>query len=274
MQIASRVKGYWGQKIGSLQEKNKVIWGNRLARWQRWGKLFASAGQGAFIEKGEVMTRLQTQYEREVEIPFGEFHLEGEFVLPPHACGVVLFAHGSGSSRHSPRNQFVARTLREHGMGTLLFDLLTQSEERQDRYTGHLRFNIGLLASRLLGATEWYRREEPDLPVGYFGSSTGAAAALMAEVESKISIRAIVSRGGRPDLAGEALPLVRAATLLLVGGDDLVVLELNEFACARLRCPRELRVIPGATHLFEEPGALEKVAELAAGWFEHHFKEH
>ncbi|HZV35645.1 MAG TPA: alpha/beta hydrolase [Verrucomicrobiae bacterium] len=215
------------------------------------------------------MPRVATQ--SEIEIPFASFHLEGELNLPPQASGVVLFAHGSGSSRHSPRNQFVARTLREHGVGTLLFDLLTTHEEREDQYTGHLRFNIDLLAERLLGATEWCHRQEPDLSTGYFGSSTGAAAALSAEICSPVPITAIVSRGGRPDLAGGALPLVKAATLLIVGGDDDVVLELNELACAKLRCEKELRVIPGATHLFEETGALEQVAAMAAEWFEDHF---
>lgn len=215
------------------------------------------------------MARLETSLE--VEIPFTGFHLEGELNLPPQASGVVLFAHGSGSSRHSPRNQSVARTLREHGVGTLLFDLLTTREEREDQYTGHLRFNIELLAERLRGATEWFQRQEPGLAIGYFGSSTGAAAALSAEICSAIPIRAIVSRGGRPDLAGDSLPLVKAPTLLIVGGDDDSVLEMNELAYAKLRCEKELQVIPGATHLFEEPGALEKVASLAAEWFEGHF---
>lgn len=217
------------------------------------------------------MPRFETQIQTDVEIPFKGFHLEGELIVPEAASGVVLFAHGSGSSRHSPRNQFVARTLREHGVGTLLFDLLTQAEEREDYYTGHLRFNIDLLAKRLEGASEWFHHEEPDFPIGYFGSSTGGAAALVAEMESKVPVRCIVSRGGRPDLAGDALPLVKAATLLIVGGDDWVVLDLNERAYERLRCPKALRVVPGATHLFEEPGALEMVAQMAAEWFEHHF---
>ncbi|HWF18711.1 MAG TPA: alpha/beta hydrolase [Verrucomicrobiae bacterium] len=217
------------------------------------------------------MARLQTQLETDIEIPFAGFKLEGELILPLHTGGVVLFAHGSGSSRHSPRNQFVARTLREHGVGTMLFDLLTAYEEREDRYTGHLRFNIELLAERLLGATEWFHRQNPDSPIGYFGSSTGAAAALLAETSSPVPIRAIVSRGGRPDLAGDALPMVKAATLLIVGGDDDVVVELNQAALAQMRCEKELRVIPGATHLFEEPGALEQVAAMAAEWFERHF---
>jgi len=203
----------------------------------------------------------------EIEIPFRDFQLSGELIVPANAAGVVLFAHGSGSSRNSPRNQFVARSLRESGVGTLLFDLLTQKEEEEDRHTGHLRFNIDLLAERLLAATAWCHRREPESRIGYFGSSTGAAAALMAETRANTAIRAIVSRGGRPDLAGPALPNVKAATLLLVGGEDTAVIDMNQEAYARLRCPKEMRIIPEATHLFEEPGALEKVAEMASGWF-------
>ena len=153
-----------------------------------------------------------------VEIPYGDFHLEGELIVPSNAFGVVLFAHGSGSSRHSPRNQFVARTLHAHGAGTLLFDLLTEAEEQEDSFTGHLRFDIGLLGQRLLAATRWYRSLNPDMAIGYFGSSTGGAAALAAEAQSNIPIHAIVSRGGRPDLAGPALAKVKAPTLLIVRG--------------------------------------------------------
>jgi dienelactone hydrolase len=218
------------------------------------------------------MPRLKEHAEREIEIPFAGFHLNGELIVPAGAAGVVLFAHGSGSSRHSPRNQFVARTLRESGVGTLLFDLLTQEEEEQDQYTGHFRFNINLLAERLLAATEWYHRREPDSLIGYFGSSTGAAAALMAEASSSIPIQAIVSRGGRPDLAGTALPKVKAATLLIVGGEDTAVIEMNQQAYAQMRCAKETRIIPGATHLFQEPGALEKVAEMAGEWFGRYFR--
>jgi dienelactone hydrolase len=207
----------------------------------------------------------------EIEIPFGDFSLSGELIVPADAAGVVLFAHGSGSSRHSPRNQFVARTLRKQGVGTLLFDLLTADEERDDRDTGHLRFDIALLADRLLGATKWFHERQPDLAIGYFGSSTGAGAALVAEAHSGIPIRAIVSRGGRPDLAGPALPKVRAATLLIVGGEDAAVIKMNQEAYALMRCHKELRIIPSATHLFEEPGTLEQVAEMAAAWFERHF---
>jgi dienelactone hydrolase len=218
-----------------------------------------------------MMPKLKEQIQKEIEIPFARFQLNGELVVPAEAAGVVLFAHGSGSSRHSPRNQFVARTLRERGVGTLLFDLLTQEEEEEDRYTGHLRFDINFLAERLLGATKWYHQEDPDSLIGYFGSSTGAGAALVAEVHSDVPIRAIVSRGGRPDLAGAALPRVKAASLLIVGGEDTAVIEMNREAYAQMRCPKEMRIIPGASHLFEEPGALEQVAEMAAGWFERNF---
>lgn len=218
------------------------------------------------------MPKLQDSTEAQIQIPFPAFHLDGELIIPRNAAGVVLFAHGSGSSRHSPRNQFVARTLREHGVGTLLFDLLTPEEEEEDRFTGHLRFDINLLAQRLLGATSWFHQEEPEKFIGYFGSSTGGCAALVADARSDIPIHAIVSRGGRPDLAGPALPSVKAPTLLLVGGNDTAVIEMNREAFEKLTCPKELRLIPEATHLFEEPGALEQVAKMAAEWFELHFK--
>src|SRR5215475_9281464 len=191
------------------------------------------------------MSKLKEHVESEIEIPFPGFHLNGELIVPAEAVGLVLFAHGSGSSRHSPRNQFVARTLRESGVGTLLFDLLTPEEEEEDRYTGHFRFNINLLSERLLAATEWFHRQEPDSLIGYFGSSTGAAAALMAEASSSIPIQAIVSRGGRPDLAGTALPKVKAATLLIVGEEDTAVIGMNQQAYALMRCPKEMRIIPG-----------------------------
>lgn len=192
-------------------------------------------------------------------------------MVPQTANGVVLFAHGSGSSRHSPRNQYVARSLQEHGIGTLLFDLLTREEEREDRFTGHLRFDIHLLAERLLAATEWIHQASPSLRIGYFGASTGGGAALLAEARSEIPVSAIVSRGGRPDLAALALPKVKAPTLLIVGGNDAPVIEMNRSAYDQMTCPRELRLIPGATHLFEEAGALERVAEMAADWFAQHF---
>jgi putative phosphoribosyl transferase len=207
-----------------------------------------------------------------LEIPFADFHLNGELIVPPNSSGTVLFAHGSGSTRHSPRNQFVARTLREHGVTTLLFDLLTEPEEQEDSYTGRLRFDINFLAQRLLGATYWFHRQNPDLFLGYFGSSTGGAAALVAAAQSEVPVRAIVSRGGRPDLAGPALPKVNAPTLLIVGGEDYPVIALNQQACEQMRCLRELRIIPGATHLFEEPGTPEQVAQMAAEWFESHFR--
>jgi dienelactone hydrolase len=164
----------------------------------------------------------------------------------------------------------VARSLRERGLGTLLFDLLTEAEEREDAWTGHLRFDIELLAERLLGVTDWLHKQAFDLRIGYFGSSTGGGAALVAAAGSPAPVGAVVSRGGRPDLAGPALARVQAPTLLIVGGEDRVVQEMNRTALAQMNCPRELRAIPGASHLFEEPGALEQVAEVAGGWFVRH----
>ena len=207
-----------------------------------------------------------------VQIPIGAVALTGDLEISQNAAGLVLFAHGSGSSRHSPRNQFVARVLRAAGSGTLLFDLLTRDEEAEDAYTGHLRFNIRFLAERLAAATRWVIScaEVQQLPVGYFGSSTGGAAALVAAAALGAEVGAVVSRGGRPDLAGEALPLVKAPTLLIVGGCDEDVLRLNENAYAQLRCEKKLEVVSRATHLFEEPGALEEVARLAARWFQKH----
>jgi dienelactone hydrolase len=207
----------------------------------------------------------------QVAIPADRHRLEGDLILPPGAPGVVLFAHGSGSSRHSRRNQYVAHALREHGMGTLLFDLLTPEEERVDQVTGRMRFDIALLAQRLANAAEWVHRQQSDLDIGYFGASTGGGAALVAETNSPVPIKAVVSRGGRPDLAGTALPKVKAPTLLIVGGDDTPVVAMNEEAFARLQCPKKFEIIPGAGHLFEEPGALEQVAQAAAGWFKRHF---
>lgn len=208
-------------------------------------------------------------------IPIGRLHLRGDLAVPAGATGVVIFAHGSGSSRRSPRNQFVARTLRENNLGTLLFDLLTEEEEREEYYTAHLRFDISLLAERLQDATEWIERRNimTDLPLGYFGSSTGAAAALVAAANCK-NIMAVVSRGGRPDLAAEYLELVQAPVLLIVGGDDGEVIELNEKAREKLRCKNTLSIVPGATHLFEEPGALEEVSRLASVFFLKHFHGH
>ena len=209
----------------------------------------------------------------DIIIPVKGARLSGELILPPQASGLVLFAHGSGSSRHSPRNQYVAGVLREAGLGTLLFDLLTPQEEQAEAVTRHLRFDIPLLAERLVAATRWAldRGTTRDLNAGYFGSSTGAAAALVAAATLGQSIRAVVSRGGRPDLAGPALERVQAATLLLVGGNDGPVIPLNEEACTRLRGEKALRIVPGASHLFEEPGTLEIVARMASEWFVQHF---
>jgi dienelactone hydrolase len=211
---------------------------------------------------------------REVRIPSGEAVLEGELNVPEGASGLVLFAHGSGSSRHSPRNQYVARSIREKGVGTLLFDLLTKGEEAIDLRTRHLRFDTGLLARRLAAATDWIKGQEETahLRVGYFGSSTGGGAALVAAAEIGQEIGAVVSRGGRPDLAGAALERVVSPTLLIVGGLDDVVIQLNEEAYAKLQCKKELKIVPGATHLFEEPGKLEEVARLAAEWFQHYLQ--
>ncbi len=198
--------------------------------------------------------------------------MDGEFALPSSACGVVVFAHGSGSSRRSPRNQFVASSLREAGLATLLMDLLTQEEELADLERGHLRFDIPFLAGRLKAATAWVLAQ-PDarrLPLGYFGASTGAAAALVAAAEVGGAVKAIVSRGGRPDLADTALDRVKAPTLLIVGSHDPDVLALNRSALARLGKESKLSVVPGASHLFEEPGALAEVARLAAAWFREH----
>jgi putative phosphoribosyl transferase len=206
--------------------------------------------------------------ELELEIPAGPARLPGTVVVPQNAAGIVLFAHGSGSSRRSPRNVQVARALEQESLGTVLFDLLTETEA--DRRTNV--FDIPLLAERLLAATD-HAREQPDmreLPLGYFGASTGAAAALWAAAALGDAVSVVVSRGGRPDLAGERLTQVSAPTLLIVGGKDKAVLELNEQARAQLRCQSELIVVPGASHLFEERGALEAVAEHAVLWFKRH----
>jgi putative phosphoribosyl transferase len=207
----------------------------------------------------------------EINIPAGAATLEGTLSIPPGATVLVLFVHGSGSSRHSPRNQFVARKLNDAGLATLLFDLLTRAEEAVDVATAQYRFDISLLAERLVHATKW-AMDQPatrDLRIGYFGSSTGGGAGLVAAAEIPRDVGAVVSRGGRPDLAGAALPKVQAPTLLIVGGEDEVVIGLNEQARARMTCEVEVEIIPGATHLFEEPGALEQVAQLTADWFLH-----
>ena len=208
----------------------------------------------------------------EVQIQAGREILFGNLNIRNNATGLVLFVHGSGSSRNSPRNRFVAHTLNLAGLATLLFDLLTAEEEAIDMHTREHRFNIGLLSERLVHATRWAREQEEtrDLRIGYFGSSTGGGAALVAATEIPQLIDAVVSRGGRPDLAGDALPNVHAPTLLIVGGRDDIVIELNEMARDRMRCEVKLEIIPGATHLFEEPGALDKVAKLASDWFLNH----
>lgn len=210
---------------------------------------------------------------QEVRIPSGAAWLHGDLALPAEYIGLVLFAHGSGSGRHSARNRQVARRLQEAGIATLLFDLLTVEEEAVDVQTREHRFDIALLTRRLEDATEWVVRQPAvrGLPVGYFGASTGSAATLIAAAHLGSRIGAVVARGGRPDLAGPAvLSAVTAPTLLVVGGQDPEVLRLNEAALAHLQCTRRLAVVPGATHLFEEPGTLEQAANLAAGWFGRH----
>lgn len=209
---------------------------------------------------------------RAVEIDLAGTVLRGDLTLPSGAAGLVIFAHGSGSSRQSPRNRHVAGVINRAGLGTLLMDLLTEDEERVDERTRELRFDIGLLGQRVAQVVQWAgRREElAGLPVGLFGSSTGAAAALVAAATMPEDVHAVVSRGGRPDLAGGALPEVGCPTLLIVGGLDDVVIGLNEQARQDMRCVSELVIVPGATHLFEEPGTLEEVARLAAEWFGRH----
>ncbi len=209
-------------------------------------------------------------FEQAVQIPIDSTRLEGSLAIPGQSKGLVVFAHGSGSSRFSPRNNYVAKILRQAGIGTLLMDLLTEQEDS----AYETRFNIDLLTERLLLATRWVQ-EQPrtkDLQIGYFGASTGAAAALKAAAIEGSKIGAVVSRGGRPDLAGEALTRVQSPTLLIVGGGDTVVLQLNRAALAKLKGKKELVIIPGATHLFEEPGALEEVARLATEWFKQYLQ--
>jgi len=213
--------------------------------------------------------------EEAVHLSLGAVTLTGDLGISEKSRGVVLFAHGSGSSRHSPRNRFVADQLRAAGLATLLLDLLTEEEETEDQDSGHLRFDISLLAERLIGATDWLAQDERTarLPVGYFGASTGGGAALMAAPRRPNRVAAVVSRGGRPDLAREALPAVRAPTLLLVGGEDEPVIRLNQEAFNRLGAPiKQLVLIPGASHLFEETGKLEEVARLATEWFTRHLQ--
>lgn len=207
-----------------------------------------------------------------VRVSAGEVELEGDLVLPSGVRGLVVFAHGSGSSRHSPRNRFVAGGLQDAGLGTLLLDLLTAEEEQTDIQTRELRFDIGMLAARLMKTKQWLEEqaETAGLGVGYFGSSTGGGAALVAAAREPGGVGAVVSRGGRPDLAGPALPRVRAPTLLIVGGMDTPVIEMNRSAMEQMEADVELEIVPGATHLFEEPGKLEAVTELARDWFTKH----
>lgn len=215
----------------------------------------------------------------DVDIVLGPVRLQGNLGRPGEERGIVVFAHGSGSGRRSPRNQFVATVLNEAGFATLLFDLLTADEEERERYTRHLRFDIGLLAERLFAATLWLKAQPSlkPLPLGYFGASTGAAAALVAAAKAgtaqqpqHLDIRAVVSRGGRPDLAGPALPQVHAPTLLIVGGDDTDVITLNQMALRELRTTKAIEIVPGAGHLFEEAGTLDTAARLAVQWFKRH----
>ncbi len=208
--------------------------------------------------------------EHPASIPLERMVLQGSLFAPERARGIVLFAHGSGSSRMSPRNRAVAQTLTGAGFAALLFDLLSEAEELAERDTGVLRFDIALLAERLMAATDWVQQNPvtAGLPIGYFGASTGAAAALVAAAALPEVVRAVVSRGGRPDLAGDALPKVRTPTLLIVGGNDAPVIEMNRAALALIGGKKRLQIVPGATHLFEEPGTLEQVAELARDWFE------
>jgi dienelactone hydrolase len=218
------------------------------------------------MDNVEIQTR---KYESAVQIPIDGRALQGDLTIPSSPGGIVLFAHGSGSSRHSPRNKYVAQVLQQAGLATLLMDLLTSDEESRDAYTASLRFDIELLARRLIEATRWLI-EQPQtapLPIGYFGASTGAAAALVAAAELRDLVAAVVSRGGRPDLAGGALRQVVAPTLLIVGGNDRIVFDLNRKALAELHGEKRLEIVPGAGHLFEEPGTLESVSGMARNWF-------
>lgn len=220
------------------------------------------------------MSEFAINTEYPVVIKSDDLQLHGLLYVPHLVSGVVIFAHGSGSSRFSSRNQYVAKQLQKSKLATLLFDLLTPEEEAIDAATAELRFDIELLASRLIAATQWVMHNPilNQLPIGYFGASTGGAAALVAAARFVPIIKAVVSRGGRPDLAGESLLHVEAPTLLIVGGNDEVVIELNEEAFNKLHCKKELTIIDGATHLFEEPGKLEEVARLASGWFANYIK--
>ncbi len=215
------------------------------------------------------MTKAAPEEKTTVKVPAGRATINGNLTVPQGAKGIVVFAHGSGSSRFSPRNTQVAGEINKAGMATFLIDLLTSEEEQVDIHTGQFRFDIELLSQRLIYATKWLKENAAtkDLAIGYFGSSTGAAAALIAAAELPAFIKAVVSRGGRPDLAEEHLAKVKAPTLLIVGGNDLVVLDMNREAMKRIPAEKKLEIVPGATHLFEEAGKLEKVARLAITWF-------
>jgi putative phosphoribosyl transferase len=210
------------------------------------------------------------QKEKKIEIPVQDAILEGDLILPEEAKNLIIFVHGSGSSRFSPRNQFVAQILNQAGFATLLFDLLTHKEEEIDEMTGDYRFNIELLAERLIKVTDWItsNSETKKLSIGYFGASTGAAAALLAAAKRPKQIHAVVSRGGRPDLAVAGFENIQAPTLLIVGGQDDSVIQMNQAAAQKLPCVKKILIIPGATHLFEESGKLEEVSEAAVGWFQ------
>ncbi|QRN03582.1 alpha/beta hydrolase [Legionella sp. MW5194] len=213
------------------------------------------------------MTVFATDMEHPVTIPSGHADLAGLLYLPKNTTGIILFVHGSGSSRYSIRNQYVAHVLNKENLATLLFDLLTPAEDNIDSSTEEFRFNLPFLATRLLKVTNWIKDEFPHFPIGYFGASTGGGAALIAAAKERNAISAVVSRGGRPDLAKESLPFVSCPTLFIVGEHDEPVIELNQLAMAQMNCTVKLKIIPGATHLFEEPGTLSDVAQLAKEWF-------
>jgi len=221
------------------------------------------------IGYGESHKKSEKTFKDEIIVSAGTVKLEGNIFIPKNAQGIVLFAHGSGSSRHSPRNKYVAEVLNKAGLGTLLIDLLTRQEEKIDDQTAQLRFDIDFLAQRLVDTTDWLLKnnETKNLNIGYFGASTGAAAALVAASQHPKIIKAVVSRGGRPDLAGSVLQKVQSPTLLIVGGDDYPVIGMNQEALDKLKTEKKMVIVPGATHLFEEPGTLEVVAQLAADWF-------
>jgi putative phosphoribosyl transferase len=228
--------------------------------------------QAASEEQGGDLVKAAHQGRNEVTISSGVVEVKGNLEIPADAGAIVLFAHGSGSSRFSPRNTYVADLMNNRGIATLLIDLLTGEEEAVDEYTGQYRFDVNMLALRLADSTKWLktRPDTKSLSVGYFGASTGAAAALIGAAQLPSEVKAVVSRGGRPDLAGKSLAMVKAPTLLIVGGDDIEVLELNRQALKALRAEKRLEVVPGATHLFEEPGTLQQAAELAIDWFQKH----